>query len=148
MAFQYLNRCVKLPMRSEEVQLRMSAVHDEWQMTDAERSTLKSMLESLKPEVAIEVGVYRAGSLALLSANCGKVYALDIDPYCAATYASRFPNVEFITAPSTEGLPKIIDRIQATREPLSFVLIDADHSEEGVRRDIDSLLKYRPNTPL
>ncbi len=32
--------------------------------------------------------------------------------------------------------------------PLQFVLIDGDHSEEGLRNDINDLLRYRPTAPL
>ncbi len=117
-------------------------------MTDAERATLHSLLTTLKPQCAIEVGVYRAGSLAILAAHCQKVYALDIDPSCESAYASRFPNVVFITGSSAETLPKLINRMQASGEALDFVLIDADHSAEGVRRDINNVLRYRPHRPL
>lgn len=148
MAFQFLDRAIQLPSTSAEIAQRLSGVHDEWLMTDAERSAVHSMLATLKPQVAIEVGVYRAGSLAILAAQCQKVYALDIDLFCEATYASRFPNVEFITGPSQNTLPKLIDRIQNSGEPLGFVLIDANHSEEGVRSDLDNVLRYRPQRPL
>lgn len=148
MAFQFLDRSIHLPSTAAEVALRLSESHDEWLMTDAERATLHSLLSTLKPQCAIEVGVYRAGSLAILSAHCQKVYALDIDPACESAYASRFPNVEFITGSSEETLPKLIDRMQASGEVLDFVLIDADHTAEGVRRDINNVLRYRPHRPL
>jgi len=148
MAFQFLDRAIRLPSTGAEIAQRVSGVHDEWLMTDAERSTVQSLVATQKPQVAIEVGVYRAGSLAILAAHCHKVYALDIDPSCEAAYAGRFPNVEFITGPSQDTLPKLIDRIQASGEPLGFVLIDADHSEEGVRRDLNNVLRYRPERPL
>ncbi|MEX2162819.1 MAG: class I SAM-dependent methyltransferase [Sulfuricaulis sp.] len=123
-------------------------MHDEWLMTDAERATLHSLLTTLKPQCAIEVGVYKAGSLAILAAHSRKVYALDKDPACESAYASRFPNVEFITGLSQNTLPRLIDRIQASGEALEFVLIDADHSVEGVCRDINNILRYRPHRPL
>jgi hypothetical protein len=148
MAFEHFNRSIRLPSTREEIAERLSGAHDEWKMTDAERGTLLALLTTLKPAYAIEVGVYRAGSLAILSALCQKVYALDIDPACEAMYASRFPNVEFVTGPSQETLPKLIERMQASGEALEFVLIDADHSPEGVRRDINSVLRYRPHRPL
>jgi hypothetical protein len=31
---------------------------------------------------------------------------------------------------------------------LSFALVDGDHSTDGVRKDIDNLLRFRPRTPL
>lgn len=148
MAFQFLNRSIHLPLTSAEIAQRLSGVHDEWLMTDAERGTLLALLTRLKPQVAIEVGVYRAGSLAILAGLSNKVYALDIDPGCESAYSSRFPNVEFITGPSHETLPKLIERLQASGDALDFVLIDADHSGEGVRRDINNVLRYRPRRPL
>ena len=148
MAFQLLDRAIHPPSSGSEINQRMSGVHDEWLMTDAERSTVQSLLATLKPQVAIEIGVYKAGSLAILAAHSQKVYALDIDPSCEADYAERFPNVEFITGPSQDTLPKLIDRIQASGESLGFLLLDADHSEESVRRDLNNVLRYRPKYPL
>jgi len=148
MAFQFLNRSLHLPINSTEIALRLSEADDEWLMTDAERATLHSLLTTLKPQCAIEVGVYRAGSLAILASHSRKVYALDKNPACESEYASRFPNVEFITGSSEETLPKLIDRLQASGEVLDFVLIDADHSAKGIRRDINNILRYQPRRPL
>jgi hypothetical protein len=117
-------------------------------MIDAERSAFLALLSILKPQCAIEVGVYKAGSLAILARHCRKVYAIDIDPACAESYSANFPNVTFITGASQDTLPALIDRLQTTTEPLDFVLIDADHTEQGVRRDIESVLRYRPSRPL
>jgi len=148
MAFQFLDRSICLPTSATQLAQRISGAHDEWLMTDAERGTLRSLLSTLKPQRAIEVGVYRAGSLAILAEFSQKVYALDINPYCETTYAGQFPNVEFITGPSQETLPRLIDRLQETGEGLDFVLIDADHSREGIRRDINNVLRYKPTRPL
>ncbi|MFY9269043.1 MAG: class I SAM-dependent methyltransferase [Candidatus Manganitrophaceae bacterium] len=148
MAFEFFDRLIRLPANAAQFAQRISGVHDNWLMTDAERGTLRALMSTLKPQCAIEVGVYRAGSLAILAEFCQKVYALDIDPYCQSTYASQFPNVEFITGSSQDTLPGLIDRLQATGEGLDFVLIDADHSAEGVRRDINNVLRYRPHRPL
>lgn len=149
MAIQFLNRSLHLPFNSAEIALRLGEAHDdEWLMTDAERATLHSLLSTLKPECAIEVGVYRAGSLAILASHSRKVYALDKDPACESAYASRFPNVEFITGSSEETLPKLIDRLQASGQALDFVLIDADHSAKGIRRDLNNVLRYHPRRPL
>lgn len=148
MAFQFLNRSLQLPSSSAEIAQRLDGNHDEWLMTDAERATLHSVLATLKPQCAIEIGVYRAGSLAILASHSRKVYALDKNPACAAEFAGRFPNVEFITGPSQETLPGLIGRMQAAGEDLDFVLIDADHSEEGIRQDINNILRYQPRRPL
>ena len=144
MAVQYVDRAIRLPTTPEEAGRCLTGEHDGWQMLDSERSTLSAMLASLKPRCAIEVGVYRAGSLGVLAAHCAKVYALDIDPGCAAANASRFPNVEFITGPSAQTLPALFERLQESGEPVEFVLIDADHTAAGVRGDVESVLRYRP----
>jgi hypothetical protein len=144
MSVQFVDRSIRLPSTPEQTRQCLTGDHDDWQMLDSERSTLLAVLSSLKPACAIEVGVYRAGSLGVLAAHCAKVYALDIDPQCAVRYASRFPNVEFVTGPSAQTLPALIERLQASDQPIDFVLIDADHSALGVRGDIESVLRYRP----
>ncbi|MBI3899724.1 MAG: class I SAM-dependent methyltransferase [Gammaproteobacteria bacterium] len=148
MAFELLDRSIHLPTTTAQLTQRTGSTHDDWLMTDAERGTLQTLVRNLKPQCAIEVGVYRAGSLAILSANAAKVYALDIDPSCAERYAPQFPNVEFVIGDSGVELPALLDRLQTTGAPLDFILIDADHSEDGVRRDIESVLRYRPKRPL
>lgn len=148
MALQFLDRSIRLPATAAELAQRLYGSHDEWMMTDAERCALSALLNVLRPRCAIEVGVYRAGSLALLAQHATKVYALDINPDCANAYSTRFPNVEFVIGRSQETLPALIDNIQRKGEPLEFVLIDADHRETGVRRDIENVLRYRPQRPL
>lgn len=147
MAFQVLDRKASLPVNPLDIRERQTT-HDNWMMTDAERLALTGLLAELRPECAIEVGVYRAGSLEVLSRFCKKVYALDIDPECAAQFQDKFENVEFTTGDSKHTLPRVLAQIEAAQESLSFVLIDADHSREGIERDIDSVLRYTPAKPL
>jgi cephalosporin hydroxylase len=107
-------------------------------MIDAERCAFLAIMTKLKPRCAIDVGVYRAGSLAVLASYSDKVYAIDIDPACVELYGTKFPNVTFITGTSQDILPELLERIQKTREPLDFIVIDADHTEKGVRGDIEA----------
>lgn len=120
----------------------------EWQMTRAERYAFASLLETARPEVAIEVGTYRGGSLQLLAAAARKVYSLDISPDCAERLATRFGNVEFLTGDSKALLPPLLERIACDGEQLGFVLIDGDHSTAAVRADINAVLRYQPIRPL
>jgi hypothetical protein len=147
MALQFLDRQTRLPGTATEVRKRFEA-HDDWWMTDAERLALTGLLAELRPEVSIEVGVYRAGSLSVLARFSKRVYALDIDPECEALFGKTFDNVEFVTGDARETLPRLLDRIQREQDSLSFILIDADHSRDGVRRDIESVLRYTPIRPL
>lgn len=146
MAYQFLDRTAALPKTSDEIATRFS--HDDWMMTDAERCTLITVLRERQPECAIEVGSYKGGSLGILAKYCKKVYSLDVDPALRDARSQEFPNVEFIIGNSRQTLPMLIDKIQRTNESLGFVLIDADHSEQGVRSDINHLLRYKPNCPL
>jgi Cephalosporin hydroxylase len=148
MAVQCVDRFVELPTTAADITTRLNGSIDDWLMIDAERCAFLALMTRLKPRCAIEVGVYRAGSLAVLASYSDKVYAIDIDPACVELYATKFPNVTFITGTSHDILPGLIDRIQKTREPLDFVVLDADHTEKGVRGDIERLLHYQPHQPL
>jgi hypothetical protein len=147
LAIQLLDRAARLPASASDARERFS-VHDDWWMTDAERLALTALLSVLRPECAIEVGVYRAGSLSVLARHSKKVYALDIDPQCEALFASQFSNVQFVTGDAKDTLPQALQQIAAAGEALSFILIDADHSREGIQRDINSVLRFTPTRPL
>jgi hypothetical protein len=120
----------------------------DWQMTRPERFALIQLLEHAKPRVALEVGTYRGGSLQVVSSIAEKVYSLDLDPGVPARLSARFPNVEFHTGNSAVLVPKTLETIERNREELGFVLIDGDHTTQGVLRDINSVLEYRPVCPV
>ena len=96
-------------------------------------------LSRLRPHRALEVGVYYGGSLSLIAQFCDRVWALDIDP----EVANRFPipaNVDLRIGEPTRLLADTLDELNAAGEALNFVLIDADHSAAGVRRDIETII--------
>lgn len=119
-----------------------------WQMTRAEKFAFASIVDVANADVAIEIGTYKGGSLQVLSSKVKKVYSLDISPTCEETLGSHFNNVEFLTGDSSSLLPSLLDQIRKANESLGFVLIDGDHSTEGVRADINRVLKYVPTRPL
>jgi hypothetical protein len=119
-----------------------------WQMTRWEKYGFASLLEAAKPKVALEIGTYKGGSLQVIAQHAGKVYSLDLDASLGARLGPRFPNVEFLPGDSRAILPGLIDRIQERDEELGFVLIDGDHSTEGVRDDINAVLRYIPVRPV
>jgi len=70
---------------------------------------------------------------------------LDIDP----EVPSRFPlpaNVDLRIGDSAVLLADLLDELDAAAVALDFVLIDADHSAVGVRRDIETVI-HRPAPP-
>jgi predicted O-methyltransferase YrrM len=119
-----------------------------WQMTRCEKYAFASLVEVAKPEIAIEVGTYKGGSLQVIAKTAKKVYSIDSSPECKNALGERFTNVEFLTGDSKQLLPSLLSRISAQNESLGFVLIDGDHSTEGVRNDIDAVLQYTPTRPL
>jgi len=119
-----------------------------WQMSHCERLALIGLLKRLEPGLSIEVGTSMGGSLQALSKYSKKVISVDIDPVVASRLGSRFPNVAFQTGDSRKLLPSVIDRINQEEADLGFVLIDGDHRTEGVRRDIESVLRLVPRRPI
>lgn len=119
----------------------------EWQMNDSERLALMAVLARLRPKCAIEVGTYRGGSLSLIAQTAECVYSIDIDPEIPGKY-SHIKNARFFTGPSDKVLPLLLDKLTRNNIPVEFVLIDGDHSAEGVRRDIEIMLNYRPTRPM
>ena len=119
-----------------------------WQMTRCEKYGFSSLLEAAKPKVAIEVGTYKGGSLQVIAGHAAKVYSIDTSPNPKHQLEHRFENVEFLTGDSKKLLPELLKAISDRGEQLGFVLIDGDHSEEGVRRDIDAVLQYSPVNPV
>lgn len=114
------------------------------QMTTCEQMALPRILAELRPQRAVEVGTYKGGSLQVLAHFCKHVDSIDIDPAVADELGSRFSNVTFHTGNSAEILTSVLRAASEASDPVGFVLIDGDHSTEGVRRDINALLSVSP----
>jgi hypothetical protein len=127
-------------------------LHDDlplyWQMTRWEKYGFASILQAAQPKVAIEIGTYQGGSLQVIAQHAEKMYSIDIDPAIGERLGPRFPNVEFRAGDSRTILPEILAGCSARGEEIGFVLIDGDHSTEGVRHDINAVLRYTPLRPL
>jgi hypothetical protein len=119
-----------------------------WQMTRCEKYALASLVEAASASVAIEIGTYKGGSLQVISRRAEKVYSIDISPDCREILGDQFKNVEFFTGDSRRILPRLLKNIADTGEQLGFVLIDGDHTAEGVKADINAVLKFVPKRPL
>lgn len=118
-----------------------------WQMMPWERIAMTGLLARIRPAVALEIGVYHGASLSLTSQFADKVIGIDIDP----EVPSRFDvpkNAEIHIGNSTTLIPTILSDIDLSGKALNFVLIDADHSTTGIRRDIELLLAYRPRASM
>lgn len=116
------------------------AINENWHMQFSERAALMYVLERAKPEVSIELGTYLGGSLRSIAAASHQVFTFDLDDRTLP----GFPNVSFIAGNSAETLPPVIDELKVSAAEINFILIDGDHSEIGVRRDIENCLIYNP----
>ena len=120
----------------------------DWHMVPAERCALETVLRRLRPRAAIEIGTFRGGSLQTIAKYAETVISIDIDPSVQENLAPKFPEVKFMTGDSSKLLPEVFAHLEAGGIDLQFVLIDGDHTPEGVRRDIETVLTYRPRSPM
>lgn len=119
-----------------------------WQMPNIARLIMVQLLRKLKPALAIEIGTFKCGSLQVIAEFSKHVISVDANPCLEAEFGTRFPNVDFVSGLSQESLPEIIDRLNAEGRSPDFVLVDGDHSTEGVRNDVNLLLGIKPQGPM
>jgi cephalosporin hydroxylase len=119
-----------------------------WQMTSCEKFALQHILNHIRPAFAIEIGTYQGGSLQVLSNFCGIVDSIDIVPEVRSSLEHRFNNVNFYTGNSSELLPGLLEKHNSARQPVEFILIDGDHSTQGVRNDIEAILSVPPQKQI
>jgi cephalosporin hydroxylase len=122
-------------------------IRENWQMMECERIALTGVLARVRPRGALEIGVYYGGSLSLAAQFCQRILAIDIDPAVRDRFTLP-PNAELWIGDSRELIPHALADFQKREIPLEYVLIDAQHSSEGVRRDVNLVLQYRPVTPM
>ncbi|MCA0132247.1 class I SAM-dependent methyltransferase [Winogradskyella alexanderae] len=119
-----------------------------WSMTRAEKSTLIQLVKEINPEISIEIGTFNGGSLQVLSHYSKKVYAIDITPEYRDARCKELKNVDFLIGDSKKVVPKLIEKINASKEKVEFILIDGDHTTKGVLADITNVLKIIPYLPI
>jgi len=120
----------------------------EWQMSRAEKYCLIHLLENLKPEYSIEIGTYKGGSLQVLSKFSKKVYSIDIDSEPKHTLKNQFDNVIFKVGKSHDIIKNVIEDIESKNGKLNFILVDGDHSKDGVKKDLECILSCNLKHPL
>jgi len=133
--------------RNWEDILYPSCLCEHWQMNHSERLAVTALLSRHKPRCSIEVGTYMGGSLSLISQYSHTVFSIDIDPSIPNKFR-QFSNVCFLTGPSKVILPLLLKELDRERIPVDFILIDGDHSADGIKQDLESVLSYIPKKPL
>lgn len=119
-----------------------------WSMSRAEQATLIQLLQTIKPKVAIEIGTYNGGSLQVLSEFSDKVYAVDLTPSYRDKRCAELSNVEYLIGDSKTIIPDLVSKINSNDDIVEFILIDGDHSTQGVLEDITNVLKLLPKQPI
>ncbi len=115
-----------------------------WQMSNAERYVFVGLLRDLNPNFAIEIGTYMGGSLQVISRFAEKVISIDIDPDVLSRLEGKFQNVEYRIGDSNEIIQNLIMEFETKGQTPDFILIDGDHSSDGVRKDIEAIIKMTP----
>lgn len=110
-----------------------------WQMSFGERAAMEGILAQLKPRLSVEIGTAGGGSLATVARHSGEVHSFDLKHEKSLT--DRFPDVHFHSGDSHELLPKKLAAFAEESRNVDFVLVDGDHSSDGVKRDVDDLLE-------
>lgn len=108
----------------------------EWQMSWGERFALEGLLSELRPGLAVEIGTAEGGSLARIARHSGEVHAIDVQRTAAAVPE----NVQIHVGDSREVLPRLLAELTDQGRNVDFVLVDGDHSADGVRADLRNLL--------
>lgn len=110
----------------------------QWQMTIGERAALEGILNQLRPEFALEIGTAQGGSLRRIAEHSGEVHSFD---QTLPPEPEEFGDVHFHTGDSHQILRPWLDEIREHGRRLDFVLVDGDHSADGVRADVRDLLE-------
>ncbi|HWQ28016.1 MAG TPA: class I SAM-dependent methyltransferase [Dehalococcoidia bacterium] len=108
-----------------------------WMMSPSERLAMIGLLATLRPGHSLELGCAEGGLTAWLSAYSGHVVTVDIDER-VLRMTERFPNVEPLCTTTEEA----VRRLEGERRTFDLTVIDADHSESGVRRDLEAALRF------
>jgi hypothetical protein len=110
-----------------------------WQMTIGERAGLEGVLAQLRPALAIEIGTAEGGSLTRVAEYSDEVHSFDlVDPQLPV---AELDHVHLHVGDGHALLPEFLAELSAAGRNVDFVLVDGDHSADGVRRDLVDLLE-------
>jgi hypothetical protein len=126
-----------MPPSAEPVRSVLGLEPVGWMMSPSERLAMIGLLATLRPARALELGCAEGGLTAWLSAYCERVVTVDILPQVVEV-TRRFPNVEALCMTSEEAVRKL----EGEGRTFDLTVIDADHSEAGVRRDLEAALRF------
>ena len=106
-------------------------------MAPSERLAILGLLVTLKPKYTLEMGCADGGMTFWLSQNSGEVITVDRDPKVLEV-AQALHNVTPLCMTTQEAG----DLIETQGRHFNLTIIDADHSKEGVRRDLENAMRF------
>jgi hypothetical protein len=109
------------------------------QMSFGERAALEGVLAEIRPRIALEIGTAEGGNLRRISRFSEHVHSIDVDHSPVGDDVP--PNVELHTGSSAQVLPGLLAQLSSIDQGLDLVLVDGDHSYEGVKSDLQILLR-------
>lgn len=107
-----------------------------WQMSRGERAAVEGVLSQLRPSLAIEIGTAEGACLQRIAAHAEEVHSFDLTPPSLEVPT----NAVLHTGDSHALLPAFLAELAEQGRNVDFVIVDGDHSPEGVRRDLEDLL--------
>lgn len=109
-----------------------------FQMALGERAALQGIVADLQPDLAIELGTAEGGSLAVLAKHAKEVHSFDL--VAPALPVAELEHVHLHEGNYHDELPVFLRELAAAGRNVDLVLVDGDHTTEGVQRDLEDLL--------
>jgi hypothetical protein len=107
-----------------------------WQMALGERAAVEGVLAQLQPVLAVEIGTAQGACLRRIAAHAQEAHSFDLEPPSVPLPG----NVTLHTGDSHALLPEFLAELARDGRRVDFVMVDGDHSPDGVRRDLEDLL--------
>jgi Methyltransferase domain len=108
-----------------------------WMMAPSERLAIVGLLTAMEPRRVLELGCADGGLTTWLSRQSAEVVTVDIDEKVMRV-TRDLPNVTALHMTSDEA----VRQLEAAGRRFDLTIIDADHSEAGVRRDLANALRF------
>jgi hypothetical protein len=109
----------------------------EAEMAYGEQAALIGVLAALSPQLSLELGTFRGGSLARIAAHSREVHTFDLTSHTTEV----LPNVSYHFGDTRTTVPHVLREFSEAKRNMDFVLVDADHSRAGVEQDMNNLLQ-------
>jgi len=108
-----------------------------WQMSFGERAAIEGLLSARPPALAVEVGTAEGACLRRIARHAAEVHSFDL---VLPSVPDLGDHVHLHTGDSHVLLGQVLEGFAAEGRNVDFALVDGDHSADGVRADVETLL--------